>query len=115
MDSAARPPMRLASQISGRMCMLDENDNRIPTVASGQGMRVSFGTTVSYFRTVCDFEESVDAKKEASVSFGGGVSGKIALALKPVFSGKPAGLAMCHVIEMMHCLALHFQWYSAKD
>ena len=49
--------------ISGRMCMLDENDNRIPTVASGQGMRVSFGTTLSYFRTVCDFEESVDAKK----------------------------------------------------
>ena len=77
--------------------MLDENDNRIPTVASGQGMRVSFGTTVSYFRTVCDFEESVDAKKEASVSFGGGVSGKIALALKPLFVGKSSGLAMCQV------------------
>ena len=105
--------------ISGRMHMLDENDNRAPTVASGQGMRVNFGTTLSYFRTVCDFEESVDAKKEASVSFGGGVSGKIMLALKPMFVGKPAGLAMCQVrgrarAEGEHCLVLRFRWYSAQ-
>ena len=49
------------------------------------------------------------------MSFGGGVSGKIALALKPLFVGKPAGLAMCHVRGRDALSCLHFRWYSAKD
>ena len=105
--------------ISGRMRVLDENDNRVWNVASAQGMRVNFGTTLSYFRTVCDFEESVDAKKEASVSFGGGVSGKIMLALKPMFVGKPAGLAMCQVRGRgggaLPCLALPMVFCPTSD